>query len=82
MSSLIHTLEMLSSVVGTLRRWVRGLKGIASTARWVSAVFRSGHCWGCGADCCCYIDETCWHPIITIVALDVSTDSWSERLAF
>jgi hypothetical protein len=33
MSSLIHTLEMLSSVVGTWRRWVRVLKSIALIAR-------------------------------------------------
>jgi hypothetical protein len=74
MSSLIHTLETLSSVVGTCSRRVKVLKDMASAVRRESAVLRSGHCWGCGAHCC-YIDDTCWHSIITIAAPGVSIDS-------
>jgi hypothetical protein len=44
MSSLIHTFEMLSSVVGTWRRLVGVLKGIALTSRRESAFFRPCHC--------------------------------------
>jgi hypothetical protein len=43
MSSLIHTLETLSSVVGTWKRLARVLEGIALTSRRESVVFRSCH---------------------------------------